>query len=148
MDDHTGEDPFAQLADLILNVSRLVRARTPTGPEVVRLTETERQVMRVIDLYPGSAPSDIAHRTQLQRTNVSTALRSLENKGMIVRTATSGRGIAVTATERAAVNLQILRSAWSHDLGAVLRDELSAVRECNRLLSRLERRLTDNDPDQ
>ena len=31
MGDHTGEDPFAQLADLILNVSRLVRARTPTG---------------------------------------------------------------------------------------------------------------------
>jgi hypothetical protein len=54
----------------------------------------------------------------------------------------------VTATERAAANLQILRSAWSHDLGAVLRDELSAVRECNRLLSRLERRLTDNDPAQ
>jgi DNA-binding MarR family transcriptional regulator len=148
MDDHTGEDPFAQLADLILNVSRLVRARTPTGTEVVPLTETERLVMRFIDLYPGCAPSDIAHRTRLQRTNVSTALRSLENKGMIVRTATSGRGIAVTATERAAANLQILRSAWAHDLGAVLRDELSAVRECNRLLSRLERRLTDNDPAQ
>ena len=92
MGDHTGEDPFAQFADLILNISRLVRDRTPTGTEVVRLTETERQVMRVIDLYPGSAPSDIAHRTRLQRTNVSTALRSLENKGMIVRTATSGRG--------------------------------------------------------
>ena len=145
MADDPGEDPLADLADLILNVSRLVRARTPAGAEVVPLTETERQVMRVIDLYPGSAPSDIAHRTRLQRTNVSTALRSLENKGMIVRSATSGRGIAVTATERAAVNLQTLRSAWSHELGDVLHDELDAVRQCNQLLSRLEQRLTNNE---
>jgi DNA-binding MarR family transcriptional regulator len=145
MADDAGEDPLADLADLILNVSRLVRARTPAGAEAVPLTETERQVMRVIDLHPGSAPSDIAHRTRLQRTNVSTALRSLENKGMIVRSATSGRGIAVTATERAAVNLQILRSAWSHELGDVLDDELDAVRQCNQLLSRLEQRLTNND---
>ena len=82
--------PLADLADLILNVGRLVRARTPEGPQVVTLTETERQVMRVVDLYPGAAPSEIARRTRLQRTNVSTALRSLEGKGMVSRAATDG----------------------------------------------------------
>jgi DNA-binding MarR family transcriptional regulator len=54
--------------------------------------------MRVVDLYPGAAPSDIARHTRLQRTNVSTVLRNLEEKGLISRTSTTGRGIAVTPT--------------------------------------------------
>ncbi|MEU1848236.1 MarR family transcriptional regulator [Streptomyces sp. NPDC019990] len=136
---------LADLADLILNVGRLVRARTPEGPQVVTLTETERQVMRVVDLYPGAAPSEIARRTRLQRTNVSTALRSLEGKGMVSRAATNGRGIAVRPTERAAANLRVLRAAWAQELAAVLGDDLDAVRKCTHLLSHLEQRLTADD---
>jgi DNA-binding MarR family transcriptional regulator len=144
MPDDIADDPLAELADLILNVGRLVRARTPDGLGAVPLTETERQVMRVVDLYPGSAPSDIARRTRLQRTNVSTALRTLEDKGLISRTSTTGRGIAVTPTERAAANLRTLRTAWSRELASILGDDLDAVRTCNQLLSHLEQQLTDD----
>jgi DNA-binding MarR family transcriptional regulator len=137
------DDPLADLADLILNVGRLVRASTP-DLGLAPMNETERQVMRIVDLYPGAAPSEIAHRTRLQRTNVSTALRTLEEKGMVSRTATTGRGIAVTPTELAAANLRILRAAWSRELARVLSDDLDAVRTCNQLLSQLEQRLTDD----
>jgi DNA-binding MarR family transcriptional regulator len=139
------DGPLADLADLILNVGRLVRARTPEGPQVVTLTETERQVMRVVDLYPGAAPSEIARRARLQRTNVSTALRSLEDKDMISREATHGRGIAVRPTEHAAANLHVLRAAWARELAGILGDELDTVRRCTDLLSRLEQRLTADD---
>jgi DNA-binding MarR family transcriptional regulator len=138
---HSADDPLADLADLILNVGRLVRARTP---ERVSLTDTERQVMRVVDLYPGAAPSEIARRTRLQRTNVSTALRGLEGKGMISRAATSGRGVAVTPTEHAVANLSALRAAWSRELSGLLGGDLDAVRRCNQLLSHLEQRLTSD----
>jgi DNA-binding MarR family transcriptional regulator len=138
----SADDPLADLADLILNVGRLVRARTP---ERVALTDTERQIMRVVDLYPGAAPSEIARRTRLQRTNVSTALRSLEDKDMISRAATTGRGVAVTPTEHAAANLAVLRAAWSRELTGLLGDDLDAVRRCNQLLSHLEQRLTSDD---
>ena len=144
MPDDAADDPLADLADLILNVGRLVRARTPDSPGTVPLTETERQVMRVVDLYPGAAPSEIARRTRLQRTNVSTALRTLEQRGMISRAATTGRGIAVTPTDRAAANLRTLRAAWSRELAGILGDDLDAVRHTNQLLSRLEQRLTDD----
>jgi len=144
MPDDAADDPLADLADLILNVGRLVRARTPDSPGTVPLTETERQVMRVVDLYPGAAPSEIARRTRLQRTNVSTALRTLEQRGMISRAATTGRGIAVTPTDRAAANLHTLRAAWSRELAGILGDDLDAVRHTNQLLSRLEQRLTDD----
>ena len=142
-DDSSSDDPLADLADLILNVGRLVRARTP---ERISLTDTERHVMRVVDLYPGAAPSEIARRARLQRTNVSTALRGLEDKGMIARAATSGRGVAVTPTEHAAANLSSLRAAWSRELSGLLGDDLDAVRRCNQLLSHLEQRLTDDAP--
>jgi DNA-binding MarR family transcriptional regulator len=145
MPDVAADDPLADLADLILNVGRLVRSRIP---DRVPLTDTERQIMRVVDLYPGAAPSEIARRTRLQRTNVSTALRSLEDKGMISRAATTGRGIAVTPTERAATNLRNLRAAWSRELAGVLGDDLDAVRHCNQLLSHLEQRLIEGDADQ
>jgi DNA-binding MarR family transcriptional regulator len=139
------DDPLADLADLILNVGRLVRSCTPDDPQLVPLTETERQVMRVVDLYPGAAPSEIARRTRLQRTNVSTALRSLEDKEMISRAATTGRGIAVRPTERAATNLRVLRAAWSRELARVLGNDLGAVHECIDLLSRIEQRFTADD---
>jgi len=138
------EGLIADLADLILNVGRLVRARTPEGPGVVALTETERHVLRVVDLYPGAAPSEIARRARLQRTNVSTALRSLEDKAMVSREAT-GRTIAVRPTERAAANLLVLRAAWAHELAGALGDEIDTVRQCAGLLSRLEQRLTIDD---
>jgi len=137
------DDPLAELADLILNVGRLVRACTPSGTDAVPLTETERTVMRVVDLFPGSSPSEIAGRTHVQRTNVSAALRALEDKGMVTRTATSGRGVAVSPTQLAADNLRNLRAAWSRELAGALGDDLPSVRRCVDLLSRLERRLID-----
>lgn len=136
------DDAYAELADLILNVSRLIRLRTPTGTDVVPLTPNEKQVMRVVDLFPGSSPTQIAERSRLQRTNVSTALRGLEGKGMIVRTSAGGRRVSVTPTDLAVSNLQILKSEWSQQISDALPDDLPAVRRCNQLLGRLELNLT------
>jgi DNA-binding MarR family transcriptional regulator len=137
----SGEDPLAELADLVLNVGRLIRARTPSGADAVPLTETERTVMRIVDLFPSSSPSVIASRSRIQRTNVSAALRSLENKGMITRTSSSGRGISVMPTALAASNLRHLRTAWSRQLSPALGDDLASVRHCVELLALLERAL-------
>jgi DNA-binding MarR family transcriptional regulator len=134
-------DELADLADLVLNVARLIRARTPFSGGVVALNETERQVMRLVDLDPGCTPSDIAQRGRLQRTNVSTALSSLEGKGMITRTANGDRTVAVAPTRLAADNLEVLRAAWASELAGVLSGDLAAVRQCNKLLARLESQL-------
>jgi DNA-binding MarR family transcriptional regulator len=135
------DEALADLAGLILNVGRLVRSRTLDNADTVPLNETERQVMRVVDMCPGAAPSDIARRTGLQRTNVSTALRALEDKGMISRAATKGRGITVHPTELAATNLRRVRAAWASEIAAVLGDDPDAVRQCAGILSRLEKAL-------
>jgi DNA-binding MarR family transcriptional regulator len=138
------DDSLAELADLVLNVGRLIRGRTPSEANAVPLNETERTVMRVVDLFPGSSPSDIASRSGLLRTNVSAALRSLQDKGMITRSSTSGRHVVVAPTEVAAANLHQLRTAWSRQLSIALGDDLEGVRECVDLLARLERALTND----
>jgi DNA-binding MarR family transcriptional regulator len=130
--------PLSELADLLLNVGRLVRARTPGEIDAVPLNDTERTVMRIIDLFPGASPSEIAGRARLQRSNVSTALRTLEAKGMITRTSSSGRGVTVTPTPLAATNLKRLHDAWARELAAPLASDLPEVRQCVALLAKLE----------
>jgi DNA-binding MarR family transcriptional regulator len=132
---------LAELADLVLNLARLIRARTPTPPDAVTLNETERHVMRLVDLHPGCTPSDIAARGRLQRSNVSAALNSLEGKGMIARIANGDRTVTVRPTQRAADNLELLRMAWARELADALHDDLPAVRRCTKLLARLESQL-------
>ena len=129
---------LAELADLLLNVGRLVRARTPGDIDAVPLNETERTVMRILDLFPGASPSEVAERARLQRSNVSTALRTLEDKGMVTRTPTSGRGVAIDPTPLARANLARLHDAWARQLVGPLADDLADVRQCVALLSRLE----------
>ena len=136
---------LADLADLVLNVARLIRARTPAPPDAIALNETERHVMRLVDLYPGCTPSEIAHRGRLQRSNVSTALNSLEGKGMIARTSNGDRTVTVHPTQLAHDNLSLLRAAWARELAEVLHDDVSAVRRCTKLLARLEARLNRAD---
>ena len=133
-------DPYADLADLVLNVARLIRLRTPAEPDVVPLTATERQVMRIIDLDPGCTPSRIAGRAGLQRTNVSTALRGLEAKGMLTR-AGQGRTVTVHPTELARTNLEVLRGAWSRLLAELLDDvDPGTITRFNQVLAQLEQR--------
>lgn len=103
-------DDLGTLADLLLDVARLIRMVEPLG-EVPILTETEQMVMRVVDLAPGSTPSEIADRSVLQRPNVSAALRSLEAKGLIDRTERTGRNVVVRPTKAAAIALERLRKA-------------------------------------
>jgi DNA-binding MarR family transcriptional regulator len=99
--------------------------------------------MRVVDLFPASSPSVIAARSRIQRTNVSAALRSLESKGMITRTSSSGRGIRVMPTAYAASNLRRMRTAWARQLSPALGDDLASVRHCVELLALLERALVE-----
>lgn len=134
----SGDDALADLADLILNVGRLIRARTPASADLVPLTDTERQVMRLVDLDPGCSPGDIAARGRLQRTNVSTALRQLEGKGMVERGSDGGRGVTVRPTRLAVDNLRRLHSAWAHELRAVFTTDAGEVAAAVALLSRLE----------
>jgi DNA-binding MarR family transcriptional regulator len=65
-------------------------------------------------------PSRIADATGLQRTNLSTVLRGLEQKGLIERRADpgDGRGVTVHTTERGRTNYELVRREWATGVSA------------------------------
>ena len=94
------EQRWAELADLVLIISREIQFRRYADERAVHLSQSEGMVMRYLKSDPAATPSRIAAATGLQRTNLSTVLRGLEEKGFIERHAHSddGRGVTVHST--------------------------------------------------
>lgn len=134
----SGDARLADLADAVLNVSREIRARG--DGDAVALTITEGNVMRFVDRHPGATPGELAEGTGLQRSNLSTTLRALEEKGLVERQhdSSDGRTIRVTPTDRAAENLRALRDNWTALLGEALDGRSAGVDDALALLIRLE----------
>lgn len=135
-------EQLADLADLVLAVSRALKTRTMADPSVLDLSATEVTVLRHIDHHPDTSPSAVAAGTGLQRSNLSRALRDLEAKGLVHRSPdpADSRQSLLRSTELAAQNLARIRDLWATILAGALgedRDVGAAVR----LLGELERGL-------
>lgn len=135
-------EQLADLADLVLAVSRALKTRTMADPSVLDLSATEVTVLRHIDHHPDTSPSAVAAGTGLQRSNLSRALRDLAAKGLVHRSPdpADSRQSLLRSTELAAENLARIRDLWATILAGALgedRDVAAAVR----LLGELERGL-------
>ena len=115
-----------------------------TNGEGITLTLTESNVMRFVDRHPGTSPSALADGTGLHRSNMSAALRSLEEKGLINRAhhGEDGRAITVEPTDLAAHNLARLRRSWTSGLVRALDGNTEGFDETLGFLLRLETALT------
>jgi DNA-binding MarR family transcriptional regulator len=122
---HTGQ--LADLADVVLAVSRAIKVRTAADPSVLDLSTTEVTVLRYIDHHPGVGPSAVATGTGLRRSNLSRALRDLEAKQLIRRSADPAdqRQSLLQSTQLAAENLAHIRAIWA----GLLRDALADTGE-------------------
>jgi len=129
---------LADLAEAIIGVGRELRLRPYT--DVVELTPSEANVMRHIDHHPGVTPSDLARATGLQRSNMSTALRTLESRGFVERRVDphDARGVNLFPTDRAAENLRRLRRQWSQQIGHALGGDRRGAAAAKALLERVE----------
>ncbi|KRD08533.1 hypothetical protein ASE48_08105 [Mycobacterium sp. Root265] len=116
-------EQLADLADVVMAVSRAIKLRTAADPSVLDLSTTEVTVLRYIDHHPGVSPSAVASGTGLQRSNLSRALRDLEAKHLVRRAAdpSDNRQSLLRSTEPAAENLRHIRAIWS----GLLRDALA-----------------------
>lgn len=124
MDATVTDEALADLADLVLRVSREIDPNGSSALDVVPLTGTEVLVLRWVDMHPGTSPSATAEATALQRSNLSAALRSLVAKGMVDRRVDprDARLVQMFATEQAAANIRVLRAHWAGKLRAALSD--------------------------
>jgi DNA-binding MarR family transcriptional regulator len=133
------DDHFADLADVVLNLTREIRSRD-AEVGAMHLTSTESHVMRFVDRHPGATSSELAYGTGLQRSNVSAALRALEGRGFVRRVQDSedGRTVRVIPTALAAKNLRTLRTSWTALVSGALGEDEGGIQATLELLSRLE----------
>ena len=115
-------EQLADLADVVMAVARAVRSQAAADPEVVELSATEVTVLRFIDHHPDVSAGTVADGTGLQRSNLSRALRDLEAKGLIRRSADPGdsRQVVLRSTRLAEENLARLRAIWARLVGDAL----------------------------
>jgi DNA-binding MarR family transcriptional regulator len=109
------DERWAELADLVLVIAREIQFRGYQDERAVPLSQSEGMVMRHLNEKDEASPSRIAAATGLQRTNLSTVLRGLEEKGLIERQAhpADGRGVTVVATARGRGNYRLVRQEWA-----------------------------------
>ncbi|AQA06392.1 hypothetical protein BVC93_13900 [Mycobacterium sp. MS1601] len=133
-------DDLAELAQLILDAAREIRFHSQLNPQAVMLNLSEAKVMTCIDAQPGVTPSAVAEYTGLQRSNLSTALRVLEERGFVERRVDphDRRGVNLFPTALSVENLKLLQQEWARTLALGLGDDDSDVEAAKRLLARLD----------
>jgi DNA-binding MarR family transcriptional regulator len=144
----TGDQRWANLADLVLIISREIQFRGYTDERALRLSPSEGMVMRYLHHDPAAPPSRIAAATGIQRTNLSATLRGLEHKGLIERRAGSGdgRGVTVHPTERGRSNYALVRQQWAAAVSAAADQDVSNLDAALTLLAAVGRGLTETRP--
>lgn len=142
------EQRWAELADLVLIIAREIQFRRYTDERAVHLSQSEGMVMRYLKSDPDAAPSRIAAGTGLQRTNLSTVLRGLEQKGFIERRTQSGdgRGVTVHATERGRSNTILVRQEWATTVSEAAHHDTEHLDAALGLLSAVEAGLARTRP--
>ncbi len=145
------DEELADVAEAILGIAR--ELRLGIDAESDHLTPSESHVMRYINHRPGVTPSEVARFTGLQRSNLSSALRSLERRGLVRRRAdpADARSANLFPTRRATDDLARLRHKWAGRVSEALGGDTRRVSAGAELLARLESgliaaRLGDDEP--
>jgi DNA-binding MarR family transcriptional regulator len=142
------DERWAELADLVLIIAREIQFRGYTDERAVPLSQSEGMVMRYLQREPAAPPSRIAAATGLQRTNLSTVLRGLEQKGLIERRAypDDGRGVTVHLTKRGKTNYSLVRREWATAVSAAAGGDTPNLNAALALLTAVEADLTRTRP--
>lgn len=83
----TGSDPSLRRVTAALHqLSRTMRRLGETRLGLDPLPPTEFEVLRVVVEDPGTSVTHVAHQLAMQPSNVSTAVRNLVARGLVLRT--------------------------------------------------------------
>jgi DNA-binding MarR family transcriptional regulator len=137
---------WADMADMVLTIARELQTQGLHDARIIRLATSESNVMRFIDRNPDSTASEVADGTGLQRSNLSTILRTLEGKGLVEKRENrqDGRGVRLHPTDLAGENLRLLRQSWHTLVTSAAGADPELLGDTVTLLGRIERGLIRN----
>jgi DNA-binding MarR family transcriptional regulator len=118
------EAQWADFADLVFFISREIKFGGYSSEEAISLSPSEGVVMRYLFRHPGAIPSKVAEAAGLQRSNLSTVLKSLEKKGVLERrpSAEDAREVHIYPTPLGKSNYALVRKEWARRVSEAVGD--------------------------
>jgi DNA-binding MarR family transcriptional regulator len=116
------EEQWADFADLVFFISREITFGGYSSEEAISLSPSEGVVMRYLFRHPGAIASKVAEAAGLQRSNLSTVLKSLEKKGVLERrpSAEDAREVHIYPTPLGKSNYALVRKEWARRVWAAV----------------------------
>lgn len=106
--------PARQLAPLLYDLSRTLRSLDHQTAKLVRLPPSELEVLRYLLGRPDPTMSEVAAALGLKPSNLSASVRTLEGRGLVVRSPDPAdrRSVRLTVTMDALHSLARIEDAW------------------------------------
>lgn len=129
--------------DIISIFPRLQKEVTEPHDDLVQITRSEADVLRIVVVDQGSTVSQIAEAGGQHRSNTSTRIASLVTKGLLEKRAVEGDGreVRVYPTRRASVNLAGFQRVWSTILADVTTASIEEIEVAARVLDEMASKL-------
>ena len=139
---------WARLADDILVIAREIQFRGYRNADALPLTPSEGMVMRHMQLEPDTTFASLLAAVGLQRTNLSTVLRGLEQKGLIERRVRPDdrRAITIHRTPRGRTNFAIVSAEWATAVSSAAGGEVGDLDAALTLLETIRQGLVSTRP--
>ena len=126
------EELLGELAERVIDVFRFVQREVLIPhPGLVHITRSEADVMRIITATPGATVSEIARAFGQHKSNTSTSIASLVEKGLAQKRSegADAREVRVYPTEMSSRNLSGHREVWARLLDPATQASDEQLRE-------------------
>ncbi|OJX64478.1 MAG: hypothetical protein BGO95_08350 [Micrococcales bacterium 73-13] len=113
-------DLLGEIGERIIQVFRFLQHEvTVPRAGVIHITRSEADIMRIVMERPGTTVTEIARAFGQHKSNTSTRIAGLVEKGLARKetAASDGREVRVYPTSEAQANLDRFRAVWAEHLG-------------------------------
>ena len=110
------EELLGELAERVIDVFRYVQREVLVPhPGLIHVSRSEADVLRIVITTPGATVSEIARAFGQHKSNTSTSIASLVDKGLVEKRSApeDGREVRVYPTDLADANLAGHRAVWA-----------------------------------
>ena len=119
-DSPTRDELLGEIGERIIEVFRYLQHEVTIPRDgITHITRSEADIMRIVMEQPGATVTEIARAFGQHKSNTSTRIAALVDKGLARKeTATAdGREVRVYPTTEAQANLDRFRAVWADELG-------------------------------
>lgn len=131
---------LGEIGERTIEIFRFLQGEVTVPREgLTHVTRSEADIMRIVMERPGTTVTEIARTFGQHKSNTSTRIAALVEKGLARKESAEGDGreVRVYPTEEATANLDRYRQVWAEHLGPLTDADEDALATTARVLAEL-----------